>query len=324
MKRKLLYIFLICFILVGCGKKAKEPEYNINKVTLDDMPICEIECVKNGEYVLQVPDQAVETHTKGELIDYIIKGEELYILVAYDVLYKNGFYNELAVYQKNLKNGTFITLAKENYDEGVIAGLMEYNDTLCWYETTIEEKWYKCSIVDNKINKELLDAPPQDPNYDYSDKWKEGISENYLSGKINYIGANDEYVVWEQWMYADNLYKDAYINVYNKENKTISQILKDEYGIVHKPVFVGNMVAFQTIGDIKSYANENDFYSNVYTVDVTTMEEKRITENYGSTDSLDTKIFGEPKATDNTIYFSSKVKKGTEFTYEYIYYITVE
>ena len=312
---------LLSLCLAGCNDapdKTSVPE--IEKVSLENMPIEEIECIKTGDYILQVPEQTIETETKGEIVDYIVCNDSAYVLVSYDFYYQY-FYNQIALYEVDLKDGTMTLVVSDLYDEGVLAGLLKYDGEILWYEVDEAGVWYECNVENGVTQKEIVEDPRHLSDKDDSQEWSSDIPEEYLTGKTRLLGESDGYIVWEQWMDETYLYKNAYINAFDKKTGEVKQLCKDDFGIVHTPVFLDDVVVFLTIHDIKSYEDDKDLFGNMYVVDISTMEYKRITENYGREDSLDTKFYDEPRIYDNYIYFISTVKTGGDYEYEYLYYL---
>ena len=322
MKKRILMLFIMCsLMLTGCHSKMDEKEGpDVNRVSLKNLPVCEIECVKNGSVELQFPDMEIITETKGELLDYMVYDEYAYLLIAYDFNYYY-YYSQVALYRMNLNNEKIDLIAYDLYDEGVIAGLIRYEDGVVWNEVTEQGKWYKCTIKDGIITKEPSENMFELHDQTSSDEWKNNIQDKYLTDKVELVGESENYIVWEQWKEPEYPFKDTYINILDKKTNKVTQYCKDEFGIVHTPVFLNDMVAFLTIDDIKSYKSNEEFYENVYIINLSTMEYSRITDNYGNEYTPDTIIYDEPRANGEHICFYSRIIADGKLEYEYLYYI---
>ncbi len=318
MGKKLFVLGIILVLLfTGCSDRRHEDSIRIETMELSGLPVVDIECTKDEDFQLQVPEQEVVTESAGQIVDYIVVDDYSYYIVAYDYYY-HDFYEQIAVYKQEFGTAEVKLVAEKQYEQGIVIFDIRYDYDIAWSQMDMQGNTQECRIDDGTIIESAVEMTNE--THDNDSEWQKGIDDSYLSENVSLVGENDNYIVWEQWK-KENSFYDSCINIYDKKSDTIEQISKDEYGIVHTPVMAGNTLAFLTIDDIKSYKSDKDFYGNVYVVDLDTMKIDKITENYGSTDSVDTIIYDELKSYGNYIYFTSQIKKGNDFTYQYLYYI---
>ena len=349
MKKICLIITMACCILaVGCNDKSNskteitesdlenntdsdiydestgEPTGELQKLTveslpLDDIPVHSIEHM--DEMHTQVPEQKIITETKGEIIACTSYHDLIYYLVLYDSYY-NDYCGQLGLLKQDTgtKNIEELFYTSDTQKTTYIYGSLEAdNETISWLGISLEGDYIRFICKGGKLTTETVaQNQTEDRSLDEALGAYE-IDEKYKENICRLVGKNDDYIVWEQS--EEGTYKNSCLNIYSISDGNVKSILKEEYGSMNTPVMYNNYICFQTLNDIKSYTADKDFYSNVYIIDLENDRVEKITDNYGTEESLDTMIYSQPVACDEGIVFTCKEKKGEDFNYVCTYYV---
>lgn len=312
-------ITILMLMLTGCTGNTAEKHLEVNTMDLTGLPEVEIAYVKDPDFQKQVPDQELKTKTKGHIADYIVYDDCAYYIVTYDYIYRD-LCEQYAVYQQKFSDQKLELCAEKIFSQGYDGVSAGYDQHVYWTASGEDGAMYRFDVVDGDITETVI----SDEEVTTDDSWKQEIGDSELLANTNLVAANDQYIVWEQWKDDDIPTEDGQICIYQKKAKTLKTIQKKEYGSVYTPKVIGGCMVFLTIDDIQSYQEDGDSYDNVYMVQLDTMEIKRITENYGNEDSLETVFHDNIHASDGTIYFTSKVHDGENIVYDKLYYIRVQ
>lgn len=136
---------------------------------------------------------------------------------------------------------------------------------------------------------------------------------------LRYASANLSY--WLSWA-AENSYGDPYLYCYNARTDTLYNFPTSEMGVFFSDCCVNGKYFLHLIRDNIS-GSGNDFFENVYYIDVENKTAYNLTENTtGSNDSLIRTEFEYLYSKKNIMYFYSRHndnETNAEYKYEYLY-----
>ncbi len=320
----ILIVFVIAgLMLYGRGSKTQSNEPQLKHIEIPEFPV-----VKNPlnpeDTPSQDPNQGILTESSGEIAQYIIHDNQIYYIVAYD-FGGYGWYKQISVFKQDLADGNLQKVMDYNSDKWIEITGISYEEQL---------KLIACGDDYHLWEYTMLDGHMEEKEYYENEQKVADAVKEYdveaaaLDGTAWICDENEQYLVWELWPQIGedtDTSIGSTTNVLNKKTGSLNRIENDGYGSVHSPVLYGNHMFFLTIDDVKSYASETDSYENVYMINLESGKESRLTENYGTEDTIETIFYDEPRTYDKGICFRSRFCQGVEgdinISNQYIYYM---
>lgn len=334
MKRKIiiLSVLLVIFIITAVSivlLKEKDNTAQLERVEIPDFPITAIKCADRS--LLQTPEEAFITESSGEIVEYVLHDQWMYYIISYDDYYLD-WYAQIAVFRQNLENGQWEQLIAWDAPRNISIQDAGYEDNLFWDVYDEEDNKWRYTLVEDEVTETALEKDkglyqPLMPYKVDADLYEclepYTVQDEDIQGRAWLCGEDDNYIVWNLLpMIGDDTdtYFGSSINILDKKSSQITKIMCEDFGSMYSPVLYKENLFFLTIDDVKSYEKEEDSYDNIYKVNAKTGEEERLTTNYGSLDSLDTIHYDFPKAYEDGVCFLSRICKGGEDSYQYMYY----
>lgn len=335
MKKQILFVIMLCCLFLSGCADSKSRNNELKVMDLSGLPSVEIIGAEDGELPVPFPDQEQITETKGTLAEYVVTDEGAYYIVSYDNRYRDFMCRQYAIYKQDFGSTELLLLAEKLYDEGryvTFAGT-EHGE-LVWYQMNeSQDTIYKCRLENSSVVEEALEGKEGESPLDTMERelaaefvgWEQEIPEEYLNGHIYLAGQNERYTVFVQMVehpYVEGKITDSYINVYDRKSGVMKQLRMEDYGSVQKPALSGDYIMFLTLDDVMSYNAEDDYFENVYTVQLDTMEVRRITDNSGKDTTNAEVSYSVPQADEGYLYFVAR--DGEDYTYQYLYYMETD